>query len=279
MGSGMATRLLSRGFVVTVFNRSPQKAEALRSLGAAVASTPYEAAGRSTFIISMLADDEASREVWLGKDGALAGATPGSLLIESSTVTVDWIHELAAAAAARGLDLLDAPVAGSKVAAASGELTYLVGGSESVLERARPVLSNLSREINHLGPTGSGALMKLINNYLCGIQAVGLAEAIAAIERSSLNREKAVGVLTGGAPGSPIVKMLAARMLARNYDTNFAMKLIAKDIRYAHHQFGQTDIGQAALGALQKGIDAGLGEQDFSAVVESLRAETITPSP
>jgi len=122
MGSGMATRLLSRRFAVTVFNRSPQKAEALRSLGATIAITPGEAASRSNFVISMLADDDASREVWLGKDGALAGATPGSLLIESSTVTVDWIHELAAAAAARGLDLLDAPVAGSKVAAASGEL-------------------------------------------------------------------------------------------------------------------------------------------------------------
>ena len=89
--------------------------------------------------------------------------------------------------------------------AAAGELTFLVGGSESTLNHARPVLAAMSKEINHLGPIGSGALMKLINNFVCGVQAVALAEAVAAIERSTLDRDKAVAVLTGGAPGSPIV--------------------------------------------------------------------------
>lgn len=274
MGTGMATRLLGRGFDVTVFNRSPQKAVALRSLGAEVAYTPREAAKYATCIISMLADDDAARAVWLGADGALAGAKAGAVLVESSTATVDWVKELAAAAAGRQLEFLDAPVTGSKSHAASGELTFLVGGADSALSKVRPILSAMSKEIMHLGPVGSGALMKLINNFVCGVQAVALAEAIAAIERSSLDRQKAVGVLTGGAPGSPLVKMISARMMAHNYEPNFMMKLIAKDIRYAQRQIGDTEVGAAALHTFERAIQAGHGDQDFASVVELLRDST-----
>jgi 3-hydroxyisobutyrate dehydrogenase len=106
------------------------------------------------------------------------------------------------------------------------------------------------------------------------VQAVALAEAVAAIERSNLDRDKAVGVLTGGAPGSPIVKMISARMLAKNYDPNFVLRLITKDLRYAEHQTGKCAVGEAAIATFQRAIDAGLGDQDFSAVVELLRKST-----
>jgi 3-hydroxyisobutyrate dehydrogenase len=273
MGAGMASRLLSKGFDVTVWNRSPDKADALVALGAKVAKTPGEAAGAAQFILTMLADDTAARQVWLGENGALSGASKQATLIESSTITVDWITELSAAAANRGLDLLDAPVTGSKPAAAAGELTFLVGGSPTVLEKARPVLAAMSREIIHLGPNGSGALMKLINNFVCGVQVVALAEAVAAIERSSLDRDKAVGILTGGAPGSPIVKMVAARMVARNYDPNFPLKLTTKDLRYAQHQLGSMDIAAAAQHTFERAVAAGFGDKDFSSVIEVLRAK------
>jgi len=130
----------------------------------------------------MVADDNASRSMWLGELGALVGAARGTLLIESSTLAVGWVKELAAAAEARGCELLDAPVTGSKIHAPSGELSFLVGGSAAALEKARPVLAVMSRAIHHLGPTGSGALLKLINNFLCGVQAASLAEALAVIE-------------------------------------------------------------------------------------------------
>jgi 3-hydroxyisobutyrate dehydrogenase len=271
MGTGMASRLLSQGFAVTVYNRSAAKAQALQQSGARVAATPREAADGAAFILSMLADDVAARGVWLGNDGALIGTAPGTILIESSTISVDWARELSAAAAKHGCELLDAPVTGSKPHAAAGELVFLVGGSAEALAAARPVLAAMSREIVHVGPSGSGAMMKLINNALCGVQAVALAEAIAFIERTGLDRDKAVGVLTNGAPGSPLVKLLSGRMLAKDYTPNFLMRLMAKDLRYALNQSGSEMIA-AALRNFDCAIEAGLGEKDFSAVVELPRS-------
>src|SRR5688572_27413983 len=167
MGAGMARRVLGAGFPLTIYNRTPGKATALVAAGAQLAATPREAAARADVIISMVADDAASRAVWLGENGALAGAARGAVLIEASTLTPGWIAELGQAAAQRGCELLDAPVTGSKIHAASGELSFLVGGSAAGLEKARPVLSVMSKAIVHVGLGGSGALLKLINNFLC----------------------------------------------------------------------------------------------------------------
>src|SRR5208283_5707252 len=156
----------------------------------------------------MVADDAASRNVWMGEQGALNGAPAGSVLIESSTLSGDWIQELAAKAAERGCKFLDAPVTGTKPHAASGELLFLVGGPAEVIEEARPVFSTLGRDVIHLGPIGSGAMMKLVNNFLCGVQAASFAEALALIDAGGLDRAKAMSILTGGAPGSGIVKRM-----------------------------------------------------------------------
>src|SRR5437879_5900806 len=133
MGSGMAGRLLGTDFPLSIYNRSREKTKPFADAGAYLASSPREAAARAGIVISMVADDVASRRVWLGEDGALAGALPGTVLIESSTLTLGWIKELASTAAQRGCDLLDAPVTGSKPHAESGELLFLVGGSEKAL--------------------------------------------------------------------------------------------------------------------------------------------------
>src|SRR5882724_9831071 len=119
MGGGMARRLLSEGFPVTVYNRNPDRAVPFATAGAFVAGSPREAASRADVVVSMVADDVASRSIWLGENGALAGANRGSVLIESSTLTVGWIKELSAAAAHRGFEFLDAPVTGTKPHAAS----------------------------------------------------------------------------------------------------------------------------------------------------------------
>jgi 3-hydroxyisobutyrate dehydrogenase len=223
----------------------------------------------------MVADDAASRAVWLGEEGALAGAARGTVLIESSTLSVGWIEELAREAAARGCELLDAPVTGSKSHAASGQLLFLVGGSATALETARPALAAMSRGIVHVGATGRGALLKLVNNFMCGVQAASLAEAMALIERSGLDRERALEVLTGGAPGSPLVKALSGRMAARDYTPNFLLRLMAKDMSYALAEGRghglQLSTVAAALELLQQAIAAGHGEEDFSALVEPLR--------
>ena len=275
MGAGMARRILDAGFPLTVFNRNPGKAAPLASAGATVASSPGQAASQADVIISMVADDLAARAVWLGKDGALSAAAPGAVCVESSTATVGWVRELATAATARGCEFLDAPVTGSRSHAAAGELRFLVGGSEAALARVTPVLAAMGKTITHLGPSGSGALVKLINNFVCGVQVASLAEAVAMIERGGLDRDRALEVLTHGAPGSPLLKTIAARMTAADFTPNFFLKLMAKDLGYAISEGRGLSVelatAAAALGDFKGAIAAGLGEKDMSAVVEPMR--------
>lgn len=275
MGSGMARRILTTGFPLTVFNRNPAKAEALAAAGAQVAVSPRAAAAGADVIISMVADDTAARAVWLGDDGALAGTRPGTVCIESSTVTPEWVRELQAATIARQCELLDAPVTGSRDHAAAGELNFLVGGSATTLDKVRPVLAAMSKSSTLLGPVCSGALVKLINNFVCAVQVAALAEGIAMIERSGLDRALALGILTHGAPGSPLVKMLSARMTAADYTPHFHLRLMAKDLGYAireadTHALDLTT-ATAALGAFERAVEAGHGDKDMSAVIEPLR--------
>jgi 3-hydroxyisobutyrate dehydrogenase len=278
MGSGMARRLLGAGFPLAVYNRNPERSAPLAAEGAHAAASPREAAARAEVVLSMVAHDGASRAVWLGDQGALAGAARGTVLVECSTLTVGWIEELAREAAAAGCELLDAPVTGSKAHAASGELAFLVGGDTAALETARPVLAAMSRAIVHVGATGRGALLKLINNFLCGVQAASLAEAIALIERSGLDRAKALDVLTSGAPGSPLVKTLSGRMTARDYTPNFGLKLMAKDLTYAVGEGRRHGLSlstaASALELYEQAIASGRGEEDFSVIVEPLREAT-----
>ncbi len=272
MGGGMADRLLRAGFPLAVYNRSPEKCGPLGANGAFVASSPRETALRAQIVISMVADDPASRNVWLGENGALAGAAPDSVLIESSTLSIPWIQELASKAAERRCRFLDAPVTGTKPHAASGELLFLVGGSAETLDAVRPVLSVLGRDVVHLGPTGSGALMKLINNFLCSVQAASFAEALSLINAGGLDREKAISILNGGAPGSGIMKRVADRVRTDNFTPDFALRWMAKDVTYAiNAALGRSislQTAAAALSVLQQAIGQGHGDEDFSAVTQ-----------
>ena len=198
-----------------------------------------------------MADDQASREVWLGNDGALAAAAPGTILVESSTVTVEWIQELKSAAQARGCELLDAPVTGSRPQAAAGELLFLCRRIRSGARQNRAGAQTMSREIVYLGPTGSGARMKLINNFMCGVQAASLAEALSMIEQSGLDVRKAMNILRKSvAPGCRVVKTLTP-MLEQDYQPNFLLKLMAKDLRYAAQEAKRLSLslatGESAL--------------------------------
>jgi 3-hydroxyisobutyrate dehydrogenase len=277
MGSGMAGRLLEAGYPLTVWNRTPGKTQALAQRGARVASSPRQAAAASDVIISMLSDVPVCRDVWLGRGEAILGAAPGKILVEASTVTVDWIDELARAAKEQGAEVVDAPVTGSKPQAAAGQLLFLAGGSNAAVEKITPILKSMGRDVVHVGPSGSGARLKLINNFLSGSQVAALAEALSVIERSGLDREKALGVLTEGAPGSPLVKLLSGRMTNREYEPNFALQLMTKDLRYAVNEADRhsldLDMGRAALRVFEHAIAAGQGEEDMAAVVEQFRLQ------
>jgi len=283
MGEGMARQLLNKGFPLTVYNRNPEKTKPFANEGARSAATPSAAATQADVIISMGADDSASRALWLGDNGALAEAKPGTVCIECSTVSVGWVRELAATAGQKKCGFLDAPVTGSKAQAASGELTFIVGGESATLDQVRPVLEAMSKAILPLGPGGSGALLKLINNFVCGVQAAALAEAVGMIEIGGLDRTKALELLTNGAPGSPLLKTLASRMTLPDYTPQFLLRLMAKDLGYAIHEglnhAVNLETAAAALKVFQKGINTGHGDRDMSAIVEQFReGPTLIPA-
>jgi 3-hydroxyisobutyrate dehydrogenase len=276
MGMGMAANLLTAGIPTTVWNRTRSKAEPLADAGARIAATPADAARNADIILTMLADETASRAAWLGDQGALAAAKPSAILIESSTVTPEWIAELSTHATKHKLRFLDAPVTGSRMQANAGQLSFLVGGDPAVLEEARPVLAAMSKEIIPLGPIGSGARLKLINNFLCGVQIASLAEAMVWIERGGLDRAQALRFLTTGAPGSPLLGVISARMAQQNYEVNFLLRLLQKDINYAIADAAKVTVdlrtAKTAEARLDEAVQAGHGEQDMSAVVESVRS-------
>lgn len=278
MGRGMAKNLLGAGYDLTVYNRTFSKAEALARDGAHAARTAAEATTDAALVISMLADDKASREAWLGADGALAAMPPGALAIECSTVSPDWVAELNMVCGAKGVRLLDAPVTGSRVQAAEGQLVFLTGGDAAAVAEATPVLRSMGKGVLHLGPVGSGAQLKLINNFLCGVQVASFAQALTWIERNGLDRAVALEFLNSAAPGSGITRGMSERMVGRTYDVNFVLHLMTKDLHYAQaaaQKFGvDLSTASAAEALFRDAEQQGHGERDMSAVVEVVRNAT-----
>ena len=273
----MARRLLDGGFAVVVWNRNARRADPLLKAGARIATSPAEAARGADAVIAMLADDEASRAVWTGASGALAAMDRGTLAIDSSTLTVKWMRELGRQAETRGVSFLDAPVTGSKPQAEQGALNFLVGGQAAVVERAAPLFAAMGRGHVHVGPTGSGALLKLINNFMCGVQLASLGEAMAMAQRSGLDLRRTADVLAAGSPGSPIVKMVVERMVSRDYTPNFLVPLMVKDLTYAMETFAAEGIeladARAARERFMEAAAAGFQDRDIAAVVEPLRRD------
>lgn len=277
MGSGMARRLANAGFDVCVYNRTPARSAPFAGI-ARIANTPAEAAQDADVIISMVADDTATRSLWLGDSGALSVAKPGTVCIESSTISLEWIKDWVAAAAEKQCGCLDAPVTGSKLAAEEGQLTFMVGGEAKDLERALPALAAMSKGVTHLGPVGSGSLFKLINNFVCGVQMASLAEAVAMIDNSSLNREQAIETLINASPGSPLLKLVGPRMMKGDYTPNFIVRLMAKDLTYAVAEAGRMGLdlktGRTALSEFAATTEAGFGDEDVAAIYKYIKGET-----
>jgi 3-hydroxyisobutyrate dehydrogenase-like beta-hydroxyacid dehydrogenase len=234
MGHGMAGRYLDAGFTVAVWNRSQAKAEDLIARGARWAASPADAADGADAIVSMVADDEASRAVWLGKDGAAATAKAGTLAIECSTVSYRHALDLSRELRGRNLIYIDSPVTGLPDAAASGKLTLLVGAEPADLERARPYLAPLSTTIRHFGAVGSGTVYKLINNLMGAIQIAGIAEGLAIAEQAGLDMKLVLEAIETGVAASPQVIRHSKRMAARNFSgATFTAALRHKDAAYA----------------------------------------------
>jgi 3-hydroxyisobutyrate dehydrogenase-like beta-hydroxyacid dehydrogenase len=230
----MAGRYLDTGFSVAVWNRSKAKAEDLIARGARWASSPADAADGADAVVTMVADDEASHAVWLGKDGAAAAMKAGSLAIECSTVSHQHALDMARELRGRGLIYIDCPVTGLPQAAAAGKLTLLVGAEPADLVSAKPYLAPIGDVVRHFGAVGTGTVFKLINNLMGAVQIASLAEGVAMAEQAGLDMNLVAEALATGAVASPQVIRHSKRMVARDFSgASFTSALRYKDAVYA----------------------------------------------
>lgn len=236
MGSGMAARLLAAGHSLAVYNRTASRAEPLAKRGARIAGSPRDAAENADVIIGMTADDESSRTLWLGAEGALCAANaPDALAIECSTLSHDWVLELAAQVRARGFRYVDAPVTGLPDAAAAGTLTLLVGADPPDLDAARPVFASLATRVLHFGGVGQGTAYKLMVNLLGAVQIASAAEGVALAEAAGLDLRIVADAIASGQAASPQVVRNVRRFVAGDHTSNvtFTPALRLKDVEYA----------------------------------------------
>jgi 3-hydroxyisobutyrate dehydrogenase/2-hydroxy-3-oxopropionate reductase len=285
MGSAMARALAEAGNRLVVYNRSPKPAAALAAeLGAGTAATPAELASRVDVAISMLADGPAVDAVYRGPDGALAGARPGLVLVDSSTVPPAIVRGLEADARAAGAGILDAPVSGSVSLATAGELTLMVGGTAEDLERARPVLEAVAARIFHLGPLGSGAAMKLAVNSIVFSLSASLSEALVLAERAGIDRAAAYDVFAASAIGAPFVQYKRDAYLDPDgTPVAFSFALTAKDLdlifELAESVGTRMEVAEATAALAAEAAGALGDERDFSTIAAYLRASAPVPVP
>lgn len=271
MGAPMASSLLDAGIPLRVYNRTPQRAQALAERGATVCASIAEAVRGAHIVVSMVSDDEATRSVMLGPGGVIASAAPDTLIVDSSTNTPALAKTIAAEALRAGQMHLDAPVSGSVAQARDRELVFMVGGEGHALERARPLLKAMGRMIVHVGPSGAGATMKLIHNMLSGTMIAAIAEAISVAQSTGVDTEAARLVLCEGAAGSRLTRTKIPKMLAGDYSPQFRLELLDKDLRYFLALAEEVDrpvpISALVRSQLQAARRAGLGSLDASAII------------
>lgn len=279
MGSRMSERLIRAGHDLTVWNRSAGKAEALKTLGAKEAASPKEAAAGTEIAITMLADPASVEEVALGKSGLLEGLNAGAIYIDMTTVSPATSRRLGEAAGRKGIAFLDAPVTGSKPAAASGELVLMVGGENSTLDRARPVLQLMSKKIVHMGPIGAGSLMKLVNNLSMAGAMAAFSEAFILGKRGGLSEEGIIEVLTAGALSSPLLRLKGEAILKRNFEPLFSLKHMAKDVHLAVEESEAEKLEAPIMRLLDRlfteARKQGLDDEDYAALIKLYRLDDL----
>jgi 3-hydroxyisobutyrate dehydrogenase-like beta-hydroxyacid dehydrogenase len=285
MGLPMAANLARAGHVLTVWNRTPEKAERFATEhGARAAGTPAQAVAGSDVVITMLADDRALLDAWTGKDGALSAVRPGTLAIDMATVAPETIATLGRRLREREVSLVDAPVSGSVPAATAATLMIMAAGDPAAVERATPVLSALGDRIVPLGRSGSGSSMKLAVNAIVHSLNQAVSEALVFAERAGIDRARAYEVFADSAVAAPFVRYKRdAYVRPGEVPVGFSLELAAKDLRLALALAAEVgaDLPQtrANLAVLDGAVAAGYGSADESAVAEHLRTAETAGTP
>ena len=277
MGLPMARNLLKAGFALRVFDLLQSAVDSLAAEGAAPAASAAEAVAGAQVVVSMLPASRHVEGLYLGESGLMAQIAPGSLVLECSTIAPESARKVHAAASARGIALLDAPVSGGTAGAAAGTLTFMVGGDAAVLERARPVLSAMGKNLFHAGPDGAGQVAKVCNNQLLAVQMIGTAEALALGVANGLDAATLAEIMRQSSGGNWVLEkynpwpgVMENAPASKGYSGGFMSQLMAKDLGLAQEAAqltaSSTPMGALALQLYRLLLKQGHGELDFSAV-------------
>ena len=271
MGSRMAANLQQAGHELVVYNRSAEKAEALVANGAILANEPAQVAEDVEVIFTMLSTPAVVKEV---AQAFLPAFKPGSYWIDLSTVNPSFSREMSVLAADHQVNFVDAPVAGSKAPAEAGELLFLAGAREEDLSPISSLLDIMGKKTLYLGKPGNGANVKMLINLMLAQSMTTFSEAIALGKGMGLPEEQLLNILTATPVVSPVMGLLKERLLAGNFDVNFPLKWIHKDIMLALDTASELSVPMPSLEqteALYKSaLNSGLGDEDFSAIYKAL---------
>ena len=277
MGGPMLANMIKAGHAVSAFDLSDAALDAAREAGAALAESPGDAAAGRDAVITMLPAGAHVRDVYMGDGGILARAGEGTLLIDCSTIDVTTAREVSEAAAARGLEMLDAPVSGGVAGAASGALTFMVGGTESAFARAEPILEPMAKAVVHAGPSGNGQAAKVCNNMMLAASMIVTSEAFALADRLGLERQTMFDIVST-ATGQcwaltsycPVPGPVPASPANRDYQPGFTAAMMNKDLKLAQQAAesvgAATPIGAEAARLYDEFCSAGNEALDFSGI-------------
>lgn len=276
MGRPMGMNLIKAGHKLTVWNRTPSRAQELMAAGATLAKTPREAAANCDLLLTIVSDPPALESVLWGhegqNDGALAGLQPGSIYIDSSTVSPVLAQRIAAACKERQVGFLDAPVTGGDWGAREGNLVFMIGGDAQTLRDAEPVLGVMGKKWFHLGPNGAGQTIKLAMNAILALQVGAMAEAIALVSKAGLSGERLVEVMQASMARSGVLDVKSPLMLKGDYKPSFPLRLMHKDLGLALDLANQLGVALPATAAAREVYNYVRGEAkedlDYSAVMK-----------
>jgi 3-hydroxyisobutyrate dehydrogenase/glyoxylate/succinic semialdehyde reductase len=272
----MAANLQTRGYSLVVFNRTRDKAETLLRGGAAWGKTPPAVAEQVDILFTMLATPEAVEAVALGTEGFLRALRPGAIWVNSSTVNPSFARRMAQEARANGVRYLDAPVTGSKEAAAGAQLLFLVGGDATDLEVCRPLLSSMGARIVHVGAAGLGSALKMVNNLLGAVSMAAFAEGAALGEALGVPRQTIFDTLLGGPMIAPVVSAKRTKIERDDYEADFSMRWMQKDLHLASISGYETGVPMLVANVTKElyrlAMRDGYADQDYGALYAYLNA-------
>ncbi|MCG8352331.1 MAG: NAD(P)-dependent oxidoreductase [Chloroflexales bacterium] len=278
MGQGMTSNLLKAGFDLTVWNRTASRAEALIAQGAKGATSPAELASRCSIIISCVSDTPDVQDVLFGSDGVIGGVKPGSLVIDMSTISPQATRDMAVALAERQVHMLDAPISGGSEGAAKGTLSIMVGGDSEQVARAMPYLQAMGKTITHVGGSGAGQTVKLVNQILVVVTMLGVSEALLFAQSSGVDLRKTLSAVSGGAAGSWMLSNRGPQILDDDWRPGFTIDLQQKDLRLvieAADQMGVPMMGTSLVFNLYRVLQsAGFGSEGNHALIKALERLT-----